>query len=257
MIRERFERRLWLTRVKLIAKDQDASAAVVFSLILLPMLVSVGASVDYARLVAGKVRLQSALDAAVLSAAARKASERAVAAAGMLAADLASSGLGDLSATWSTNPDGSFAGAATVNASLFFLPAIGLNTGRIKAVATSAPGSTTSTAGDKLCILVLDTVSPQPLLVSSRATIEAPGCEIDATSTASPTVILNSTASQNVAKICVAGTGAVQNRRAAPALATGCGINRLNLDNLARSFAASSLAVERSSASAGSPCLAR
>jgi len=48
--------------------DRSGSVAVLFSVVLLPTLMLVGAATDYARVIAAKAKLQSAVDAAVLAA---------------------------------------------------------------------------------------------------------------------------------------------------------------------------------------------
>jgi Flp pilus assembly protein TadG len=48
--------------------DRSGSVAVLFSVVLVPALMLVGAATDYARVVASRARLQSTVDAAVLAA---------------------------------------------------------------------------------------------------------------------------------------------------------------------------------------------
>ena len=199
-------------------KNRAASAAVVFSLAVVPVVLFLGATVDYARYVRSKADLQQAVDSAVLAGVRAASTQRTTVAGSMLSGAAGQATFAALSATWKTNADGSFTGAATASLKLLFASAFGVNTATIGASATAAATSGASSA-TKVCALVLDPASSQTFLVTSNVTINAPSCEIDVVSTAAPAAIFNSGDTFNLAKICVAGGNVIQNGGAVGSLA--------------------------------------
>ncbi len=87
--------------------------------------------------------------------------------------------------------------------------------------APSVTASATATAsGPAVCIYVLGSGS-QTLLVNSNFDLDAPNCQIDVASTASPAAIFDSGATLTVQKTCIAGT-ATNNGATVGGLTTGC-----------------------------------
>lgn len=87
--------------------------------------------------------------------------------------------------------------------------------------APSVTASATATAsGPAVCIYVLGSGS-QTLLVNSNFDLDAPNCQIDVASTASPAAIFDSGATLTVQKTCIAGT-ATNNGATVGGLTTEC-----------------------------------
>jgi hypothetical protein len=85
----------------------------------------------------------------------------------------------------------------------------------------SVTESATATAsGPSVCIYVLGSGS-QTLLVNSNFNLNAPNCQIDVASTASPAAIFDSGSTLTVQKTCIAGT-ATNNGATVGGLTTGC-----------------------------------
>lgn len=70
----------------------------------------------------------------------------------------------------------------------------------------AASATATNGGGSSVCIYVLAPSSSQALLVNSNFNLNAPNCEIDVASTASPAAIFDSGSTLSVKKTCVAGS---------------------------------------------------
>jgi hypothetical protein len=71
-----------------------------------------------------------------------------------------------------------------------------------------------------VCILLVNQLASQALLVNAGAVLNAPTCEIDVQSTRGPAAIFNTTL--NVKNICIAGTTIIKNGGSDPPAQTGC-----------------------------------
>lgn len=85
----------------------------------------------------------------------------------------------------------------------------------------SASATASNIGSSPVCIYVLAAAAAQTLLVNSNFTLNAPNCEIDVASTASPAAIFNAGATLTVKQICIAGT-ATNNGATIGNLATDC-----------------------------------
>ena len=90
----------------------------------------------------------------------------------------------------------------------------------VSASATAASTSSSSSTG--VCIYVLAPSTSQSLLVNSNFTLNAPNCEIDVASTASPAAIFDSGAKLSVLKTCIAGANVTNNGGTVGGLTTSC-----------------------------------
>ncbi|MDE2363601.1 MAG: pilus assembly protein [Hyphomicrobiales bacterium] len=129
--------RLSLTIGKFRSQESGA-VAIYFALSMTAVAMTVGASIDYGRMVGGRERLQSAVDSAVLAAIQAPAANRVASATAILAANLAGSGL---TASWTQSPtlnaDGSVTAAAKVAMPTTALGIIGTKTMTLSAQATA------------------------------------------------------------------------------------------------------------------------
>jgi Flp pilus assembly protein TadG len=85
----------------------------------------------------------------------------------------------------------------------------------------SASATATNNPGSSVCIYVLAASASQSLLVNSNFNLNAPNCEIDVASTASPAAIFDSGSTLTVKKTCVAGS-VTNNGGTVGGLSTGC-----------------------------------
>lgn len=204
-------------------RARDGGVAVIFALTAIPVMASVGAAIDYSRVVRAQTILQQAMDSAVLAGAQAGSSQRFAVAASTFASALSPSDLTNVSPHWVNNGSGSFTGSATASEPLLVSPFIGLSSVRVSATATATPSAAPSSSSTtKVCVLALDPSASQSLLVNSNVTINATNCEIDVASTGSPAAIFNSGDVFNVSKICVKGTNTIQNGGTVTPLQTGC-----------------------------------
>lgn len=200
--------------------DAKGGVAVIFSIAALPILMASGAVIDYTRMTTGRAALQQAADSAAIAGMQTATGTRNAVAAITLNGAIGSTGLANVTPTWTTNGDGSFSVAVSANVKLLFT-FFGQPSGMVS-VTSTAKSVTSSSTTNKVCILVLDPTATQSLLVNSSVTLNSTNCQIDVASTGSPAAIFNSGDVFNIAKICVKGTNTIQNGGAVGVLSTGC-----------------------------------
>lgn len=86
----------------------------------------------------------------------------------------------------------------------------------------SASATATNNSGPSVCIYVLAPSTSQALLVNSDFDLNAPNCEIDVASTASPAAIFDSGSTLNVKKTCIAGSSVTNNGGTVGGQTTSC-----------------------------------
>jgi Flp pilus assembly protein TadG len=213
--------RLIANRIARLRRDRSATVAVVFSLTLIPALITTGVAVDYSRSLSAKASLQDALDSATMTVAQNASANATTLGTASLAAAMANTRLSTVTGSWTRGTDGTTTGTATAQIATTVLKLINLSEVTITATSKVATRSSATTT-NSVCILVLDPTSSQSLLINSGVTINAPTCEIDVASKGSPAAIFNSGVTLNVPKICVAGTNTIQNGGTVSVLSTGC-----------------------------------
>ncbi|MGA8170168.1 MAG: TadE/TadG family type IV pilus assembly protein [Methylocystis sp.] len=198
----------------------------IFALAILPVMLLLGAAIDYGRATSMRSRLQDAVDAGAIQAASHPALTQAE--RQTLARNIARANLGSLATTLNptiveTEPSGDFLVTATADVSTTVMQLARIDSIPI-AVAATAKNKTISSSAGNVCVLALSpTISPG-LLVNQAVSIKAPSCEIDVASTANPAATFNAAATFNVTKICLAGTQTIQNGGPVSVLSTGCAV---------------------------------
>lgn len=213
-----------MSRTKRFASDTNGNVATLSAFALTGVAVAAGVAIDLAQADRIQSKLQTALDAAVLAAAPSAATQRNTIALATLNASLGAGLLLQSSPVWTSNPDGSFSGAATAVVPHSMLAVMGSTSSTVSARSTAAAVATpgTSSASANACITVLDPKATQALLVNSPVSINAPSCRIDVHSTGNPAAIFNSGFTQNLKGICVKGANVIRNGGAVAGLQTGC-----------------------------------
>jgi Flp pilus assembly protein TadG len=128
----------------------EGSVAVIFGLALIPIMISVGAAVDYSRANAVKSFLQGSIDAAVMAAAKDGSSTWNAVALSTLNGNLAAKNISTAAPVFTRNPDDTYSGSITATVLTSVLGVIhipSINVG-VSAVAANDP--------DNACILTLD-----------------------------------------------------------------------------------------------------
>lgn len=208
-------------------RDRSGAVAILFGFAILPIMLILGAVIDYNRASSMRARLQEAVDASALQVA-RRASVTTPAERQTLAQNFALANLGSLATTLNptiteTEPSGNFKVTATASVAAAFMQLARIDAIPITSSATVMNKAVASTA-TSVCVLALSpTISPG-LLVNNAVTINAPNCEIDVASTGGPAATFNAAATFNVSRICVAGTQTIQNGGPVSVLSTGCSV---------------------------------
>lgn len=200
--------------------SRHGSVATIFGLALVPVMVSVGVAVDYARLSSARTSLQAALDSAVLAGVTASSSSQTTVAQNTLTGALGVDASRLTAQSFTPGASNTLAGTATISVPLTILPVAQLATRSVSATATAIV--TTSGSTSNVCILIKDPSATQALLVNSNVTISAKTCEIDVASTASPAAIINNGSGIDVASLCVAGANVITNGAAPASLKKSC-----------------------------------
>jgi Flp pilus assembly protein TadG len=198
-------------------RANTGNVAVIFAIAAIPVIGSIGTAVDLAKANDVSVKLQAALDAAVLAGSTQTSAKQVSTASAIFNGDFAGKYGAIATASFVQNADGSLSGTASSSVRASFLGVFGISSIPVNATATASPGAQAKTP---VCILLANGLKSQALLVNSGAQITAPNCEIDVLSTQSPAAIFNTTL--NVQNICIKGSTIIKNGGANPPVQTGC-----------------------------------
>jgi Flp pilus assembly protein TadG len=162
----------WMAR--LIA-DQSGSFAPFFGLAIIPIIVSVGAAVDYSKANGVRTHLQAALDAAVLTGAKDGSSNWTKIASDFFNANVGNGVVASASG-FSQDPNAIYRGTASATVQTAFLGLI-----HVPTMSVSVAASATASMPDNSCILTLDHGQPRTdvsLQLNGAPIINLSGCSI-------------------------------------------------------------------------------
>ena len=188
-------------------RNEKGSIAIIFSLVLLVLVVSIGVAVDYGRQMSAHTAMQQALDAAVLAGVKLSPERQTSVATKMFEAELDGANVQNPSVSFSREGEDRLAGHAEGEIRTTLTAVLGIKT--LKIATTSV--AETSSEGAAVCILALSTNASQQFLLNSGAKVDAPNCEVHGKSTASPAAIFNAGTKLNAARICLAGKNIIDN----------------------------------------------
>jgi Flp pilus assembly protein TadG len=197
-------------------RSNAGNVAVIFAIAAVPVIGVVGTAVDYSKAGDVKTHLRTALDTALLAGATRPANLQISTATAAFNGNFNSKYATTATASFTPNADGSLSGTASSSVPASFLGVFGISTITVGAAGTATPRN----AKTDVCILLVNTLKTQALLVNSGAQINAPSCEIDVLSTQSPAAIFNT--GLNVKNICIKGSTIIKNGGANPPVETSC-----------------------------------
>jgi len=189
---------------------------VIFAFAALPVMGAIGTAIDFAKVSDVKSQMQNALDAAVLAGVTQASADQVSTAGKVFDGDFSKKFAGSSTPSFAQNADGSLSGTASTSVSMSFLPAFSLT---VNSTATPGTQATVSPAAS-VCILLVDQLDSQALLVNSGAKITAPSCDIHVASTQNPAAMFNTTLGVNT--ICIKGSTIVKNGGANPPAVTSC-----------------------------------
>lgn len=199
-------------------RDERGTTAILFSLLMFPIIGLVAISVDFGRSTLRKAELQQALDAAVLSAMLRPENERIAAATAYFDQNIQNGTSGSVKPTFTLVGSDGLKGSASVTVKTFFGQMLGKNQVNVLAETEAKISSSSS----KVCVLLLDKTANQAFLVNSGANIDAPSCEIHVKSTGNPAAIFNSNTNISTKRICIQGKNIIDNGGYHPNLEKEC-----------------------------------
>ncbi len=195
----------------------DGQISMIFAIAIIPILVTLGAAVDYSKSSDVKSQLQKSVDAAVLAGVIQPSAQQVSAASAVFNSNFRVRLGNAASASFVPNSDGSLTGTAASSVKTSFLNVMGLSSLGVNVTATAKPGTPSKS---QVCILLVSTLDSQSLLVNSGAQLNAPACEVHVLSTQSPAAIFNATL--NVKRICIKGSTIIKNGGVTPPTETGC-----------------------------------
>ena len=199
------------------ARSRGGNLTVTLALAAVPLIGAIGMAVDLSKANDVRTRLQQSLDAAVLAGVAQVSAQQVSTATAVFNGDYASKYAATATPTFTQNADNSLSGTASTVVNVSFLTVLGISSVPVTATATAMPGAQ---ATSSVCILLVNQLDYQALLVNSGAQINAPNCEIHVASTQSPAAIFNTTL--NVKRICIKGSTIIKNGGANPPAVTSC-----------------------------------
>ena len=197
--------------------DRDGNISMVFAIAIIPVMIAVGAAVDFGKSNDVRSQLQKSVDAAVLAGVTQPSANQISTANSTFTADYSSRYGTTATASFAQNNDGSLTGTATTSVKTSFLNVMGASSLGVSASGTAKPGAQARTP---VCILLVSTLKSQSLLVNSGAQLNAPTCEIHVLSTQSPAAMFNATL--NAKRICIKGSTIIKNGGANPPAVTDC-----------------------------------
>jgi len=197
--------------------DRDGNISMVFAIAIIPVMIAVGAAVDFGKSNDVRSQLQKSVDAAVLAGVTQPSANQISTANSTFTADYSSRYGTTATASFAQNNDGSLTGTATTSVKTSFLNVMGASSLGVSASGTAKPGAQAKTP---VCILLVSTLKSQSLLVNSGAQLNAPTCEVHVLSTQSPAAMFNATL--NAKRICIKGSTIIKNGGANPPAVTDC-----------------------------------
>jgi Flp pilus assembly protein TadG len=128
-------------------RDASGSVAVAFIIALIPMIIMIGAAIDYHRAAGARVRLQAAVDAATLAGAKESTADaRIKAARNVLMSNVGELGVSGVAPDFHDNADGTFTGVVGASAPTAFMGIVNVKTIGVSASSrvglTATPAST-------------------------------------------------------------------------------------------------------------------
>lgn len=157
-------------------QSRDGAVAMTFALALIPMVVAVGAAVDYSRANAFKTVLQTVLDTSLLAGAKDGSSSWSTVALNTFTANIAGKTSATLTPTFTTANNVTYDATVSAAVPTSFLGVINVHSMTVTAKATAQ-----ASPGDNSCILTLDKGQPLShvgLVLNGAPVINLAGCSI-------------------------------------------------------------------------------
>jgi Flp pilus assembly protein TadG len=131
--------------VSIIGSDRRANVAIIFALCATPIFAVIGCSIDYARAISVRDRMQAAIDAAVLAGRNEKVSTQIATATAYFESNVARHPGTTVTSAFTRNSDGSFSGTATAEVKTTFAGIMNVKSIPVKASAQAMADTVTTT----------------------------------------------------------------------------------------------------------------
>lgn len=200
-------------------KHEGGTVAVISAVAMVVLLSAIGIAIDYGRATYVQTRMQTALDTAVLAAAALDLSKQGATATSTFNTNFKMADAGTVSLTFGNDATG-FTGTARTDVKTTLASVLGVRQLPVTVRSSAKLGSGGSSGA--VCILVLDPTASQALLVNGGASVTAPNCEVHVKSTGPNAAVFNAATTLDTAKICIEGTSILDNGGTHPNTQTGC-----------------------------------
>jgi Flp pilus assembly protein TadG len=186
-------------------KDRGGSVATSFALVLIPIVIGIGAAIDYSRANSVKAAMQTALDSAVLAGGQDNTANWTDVALNAFNGNFRPQGSTAANPTFTLNGDGSFSGSASATVPTTILGIMGIDTVNVGAQSTAMVAPTSP--NEQYCVLALNLTAPQAVQVSGNGaiTITAPNCVLQVNSQSSTALYVNGNGAVNTGGNCVVG----------------------------------------------------
>jgi Flp pilus assembly protein TadG len=201
-------------------KANTGNVAMIFAVAALPIVGAIGTAVDYSQVSDIKSRLQTSLDVALLAGSTQPSAQQVSTASAVFTGNYSGKYGTIATAAFAQNANGSLSGTANSSVKTSFLGVFGVPSIAVSATGTATTATAAAQTRSNVCILLVNTLKSQALLVNSGAKVTGPNCEIDVLSTQSPAAMFNDTL--NVQNICIKGSTIVKNGAANPPATTSC-----------------------------------
>ncbi len=159
-------------------QDRKANVAVTFGITMVPLMLAIGASVDYGRALSATAAAQASLDGAVLAAAVDTSGDPVATANQLLDATLNSQNFSVLSRSTVLNSDGSVTTTASISVPTTIMSVVAPSIGMTLSATAMTGTSAQPPSGLPTCILLLDPTMQHAFSSRSNSSLDASTCDV-------------------------------------------------------------------------------
>jgi Flp pilus assembly protein TadG len=188
------------------AADERGASAIVFALMAVPVIATIGLALDFARANNQHESMQSALDSAVLAAANAPVTDKIAVGLKFFDANFPN-GVAHASPNFSIDSTGAMTGTVSSTVSMPFASLAHLSSANVDVDASATPDSaiTTGAAGNAPCIHVMDQSGAKTFSMDSNSSLNASNCVVHVRSNNTKAMFETSSSNVKFKKILVKG----------------------------------------------------
>jgi hypothetical protein len=208
-----------------IYRDESGTVALIFSLLIMPVIAAIGVAVDYSRASDARSVLQQAADAAALAGRMRDGDARESEIQRVFATNVAGSEVAGITAKATTNSDGSVTVTASHQQKTILMSLFNIKATQIAVTATAQranPSAPPASPGGQGCFLLLDRGAPNGLITNGNAAVDGGRCEAHVHSAGSDAFIHNSGTTLRLERVCLRGRATIRGQIGMTKIEPGC-----------------------------------